>query len=1526
MLWLTVVTVAAVLLVPPTSAFLPTSLNYSDPDVVNIFCSGLMSGETWDHKAITREALRREVRRFFLESPPPANQTLTIPEDASLSQIFRAYYGPTSSPTRFIKAVNSITWSNAMTEASGQLRFSAPYHMDGESILQGHQLLQGRYQQLMSTVTVDEAYSFARELLGTSLNGIQDFYSQSTWVELGNTEVLGALGLPGEDIGEVAGQDDPTCTNCDDPLGECYNNVIPGSRLTSGYYEYQAPGASGLVVEKPVGKGKCSHGGSMDTSVMTEATGGINKETTSPCFSPHHHLHQQAVDLATKASELYLAHLRDAVGDEHFRHLLDLYPGSALSIIIDTTGSMTYELDAVKAEARLIVEKTHPELYILVPYGDPGYGPVTMTADADEFLEDLDSLEAFGGCCCLEEKFWSGLRLALTSTPDYSNIYCFTDAGANDAEIMEGVIALASNKHCKVNIVYSYNNGQLKEEEPQARSCGPEYVLSGVDEYKRLATITGGQFIEIDKFDVDEIVGILEEGVQESEVGIRMREEVQGIQEVTFPVDDSISQFSILLTGHVSTAVLSHPSGVSYDLTNEGELQASPGVEVITHTPSLRSIRFMNQTMGVWEIKADGGTDDYSIAVSATSTLSFLAEFCELDLLPPRPSYRVVVGRPLTETHYYVEVTLVGYLESQVQNVTAMELVDKAGRVLSHVDHYQDVDDHFYILSDLLPVEPFYVQIDGFLHSEKTFSRIFPTMMVAVKCHIELIVEASTMTARAGETAQAYFRVQNFGPEATFDYFASDEEKYISDWTPKVSVLGPMESVNITVTFKVPGNAVAGTVSTVAATASSQLHESNVNTAIAHFLVLPDEKDMEAPTCFSSDLPNCVGYDALETCSGGTWVVVATLQDVGSGMNTISSKPADNLTVDAFSVGTTQPVSATFTTSCCVRKAEIIGRDKFYNIGSCQWDLGELHGSVLEFVVESVGQTWVELRWTVSEVRNDLSKYSVLIDNDFKEQSRCRELVCRMNVTYLESCTLHTFSLTPVYVSGAVETEGSSLFTKATTLGTVPGAPTSPSTEYTTDTTTTVTWNPPAKAACLHHYHVCFRMYGESESECVESSTNTCTMEGLEACTIYHVTVASVSLSGERSNQLKFDTNTDDAAPGAPENLKVYNQTINWVALSWDDPLDRASCVDKWTVSYAETPSLIRPLVPAYKHKTVSTPIDEADNYDTISDLLGCTNYTFWVSAVSPKGKPGSTKTTRAAMDETDPTPVESITAVSVDTSSVSAVWEPARVEECVDHYRVCIEDVVNLTKTCYDTKDKERIFSGLDACVEYEVTVTSVSPSGRLGGFAYDLAKTEDLPTSAPTNLQVAEVTSHSATVSFGPPVENPWCVIEYDTRYILLDEISYRKDMSSFKSEVSVYLEHTLTGLNACSNYGVWVRAVTASGYTSDEVYQNFTTVEDRTSAPRGVSHSDLTQSSVTLKWFKPKINPTCAETYKLAWTSPADSGSQEYTFPDHPAEVVVTVTGLAACMDYTFMVTAVTPLGTESTAASHSVSTSC
>ena len=55
-------------------------------------------------QAITREALRREVRRLFLEDPPAEIEgVFELPEDATLTELYRAYYGKDSSPTRFYK-------------------------------------------------------------------------------------------------------------------------------------------------------------------------------------------------------------------------------------------------------------------------------------------------------------------------------------------------------------------------------------------------------------------------------------------------------------------------------------------------------------------------------------------------------------------------------------------------------------------------------------------------------------------------------------------------------------------------------------------------------------------------------------------------------------------------------------------------------------------------------------------------------------------------------------------------------------------------------------------------------------------------------------------------------------------------------------------------------------------------------------------------------------------------------------------------------------------------------------------------------------------------------------------------------------------------------------------------------------------------------------------------------------------------------------------------------------------------------
>lgn len=80
-------------------------------------------GVTRDHKWITREAIRRNIRRFFLDYPPLTQPEFNVPTDASLTELYRAYYGASSSPVRFIKAVNSVAASNVKADSVRQLRW-----------------------------------------------------------------------------------------------------------------------------------------------------------------------------------------------------------------------------------------------------------------------------------------------------------------------------------------------------------------------------------------------------------------------------------------------------------------------------------------------------------------------------------------------------------------------------------------------------------------------------------------------------------------------------------------------------------------------------------------------------------------------------------------------------------------------------------------------------------------------------------------------------------------------------------------------------------------------------------------------------------------------------------------------------------------------------------------------------------------------------------------------------------------------------------------------------------------------------------------------------------------------------------------------------------------------------------------------------------------------------------------------------------------------------------------------------------
>ena len=76
----------------------------------------------------------------------------------------------------------------------------------------------------------------------------------------------------------------------------------------------------------------------------------------------------------TKASEGYLKWVKSQVGEDNFSRITSSEGASTLMFVMDTTGSMSDEINAAKGIAKSIIDMTRefPVDYILSPFNDPG--------------------------------------------------------------------------------------------------------------------------------------------------------------------------------------------------------------------------------------------------------------------------------------------------------------------------------------------------------------------------------------------------------------------------------------------------------------------------------------------------------------------------------------------------------------------------------------------------------------------------------------------------------------------------------------------------------------------------------------------------------------------------------------------------------------------------------------------------------------------------------------------------------------------------------------------------------------------------------------------------------------------------------------------------------------------------------------------------------------------------------------------------------------------------------------------------
>ncbi|XP_074468130.1 von Willebrand factor A domain-containing protein 7-like [Sebastes fasciatus] len=908
----------------------------------------ISNGVSLTHQEITEEAILNVTAQACRSLALAEGKDFIFPT-LTVESVVAACEASKSSKS-FRKTIKLIQKRNRRVDF--RFFFDPRYHFDNENFAEGRQIITDGLAAVKAS-NQRENFEAAREQLGEICHPLQDFYSHSNWVEMENTLPNSNLIRPGTNIGNIAAVTRATCRNCngDDCRDNILEDILREKILTSGYFNFVP-----FFSTKPAGK--CSHGDKYDETSKIEPTGGINKDTLT---SSHGHLHKQAARLAIAATSELLEDIRGAAGDRPFLQMMGISKGKALCFVIDTTGSMSDDIATVRTLTSSLINskvgtEDEPSVYILVPFNNPDFGPLTRTTDPNVFRNAINSLSASGGGD-FPEMSLSGLQLALTGAPPNSEIFLFTDATAKDQHLKSTVIALIERTKSVVNFMLTGilglrrrrqdDNNQQQQQQQQNRMVRTDAQL-----YRDLAQVSGGLAIEVRKSQLPEATSIITQSSSSSLVTLLQAARTPGKAEnFTFTVDESVRNLTVYITGSSVIFTLISPSGVSQESTNTtGSL--------ITASQSVGNFKTLqlNTQAGLWEIKMVS-TNPYSLKVIGESPIDFLFDFLEASQ-GLFGGFDVVDNRPRAGVNGSMIVTITG---SDSAIVTEVILVESSGsgEVNGKVEAQGGGD--FLARFDRVPAQDFVVLVKGQSSNASSrastvpFQRQFPTNIKASA--VTVTTPDSISVLEPGTQLSVPFSVTTSGAGGTFTIRVTNDQGFSLTF-PSSLVLATGGIANGTVNITAPANTPSGTDVTLTIEAEAS-GGADTNYVVQRFTVLKKVTDFTPPMCQLLSLQsNC-----SDICSLSMWKLSVQVTDEANGMGvdrvslrqgngTLStslaagngtmntSLAAGNGTMNtSLAAGNENITLVSYNSSCCSPDVELLVVDRVGNVASCSYSV-----------------------------------------------------------------------------------------------------------------------------------------------------------------------------------------------------------------------------------------------------------------------------------------------------------------------------------------------------------------------------------------------------------------------------------------------------------------------------------------------------------------------------------------------------------------------------------------------------------
>ncbi|XP_051241569.1 von Willebrand factor A domain-containing protein 7 [Dicentrarchus labrax] len=913
-------------------------------------------GKSSTHRDITQKAVLRKTAEVCRDIAASEGRDFSLTIDDSLSadkvQMACSTTGTSLlSTVTFQTSIANMYFSNAKVDVVFAL--SEEHHFDDETFQGGRDIITAGVSAVKASVKL-ESFVAGRWTLGRVCHTLQDFYSHSNWVELGNNAPYSTLIKPDQPLENLADLSTPTCRNCTG--GNCENNLLPDllqqGLLTSGYFNI-------FSSAKPAGK--CSHGGSFDQTSKQDPVGGINKDDVG---SSHGSLHHKAADLAVNATLELLEDIRVAVGDKNFLRLMGLSQSSVLCFVIDTTGSMSDDIAEAKRVSFDIIDskrgtQQEPSAYILVPFNDPGFGPLIMTSNADVFKDSINKLSASGGGD-IPELCLSGLQLALTAAPQSSEIFVFTDAPAKDAHLKSTITALIeSTKSVVTFMLTDVLASRRRRRSPQGGS--PRSMSqSDAQLYRDLARASGGQAIEVTKSDLSLATSVIEDSSASAVVTIFQVVRNPGRPDnFTFAIDGSLRNITAYITGASSlTFNLTSSTGIS-----QSSSQSSGPLASFTTAGNLRrlSLNTDNQT-GSWQIIVNSN-NPYSVKVTGQSSVNFIYNLVEAHE-GAHGDFSLKEGRPLSGGNASLLVSVTG---SDTVKVTEVTLVDSSGPTEVNGSLQSLGSGNFLVTFSGVPKGDFVVRLRG--EDSSSTSRSTPSSFqrqasTQIKTSsIAVTTQANNTNIEPGSTISIPFTVAtttngvvNDSATGTFTVRANDDRNFIPSSPSTVAIAaGTGGKANGTVTLTAPASAASGTDVTV--TIEVENAATDINYAVLRFSVVAKVTDITRPVCqVVSTSTNCPSSSSL--CASSQWEFIANLTDGinGTGIESVTIRQGNGTlnTSTVAGAGGENITVATYSASCCSQNVELAVVDRVGNVGTC---LGQVRESTTAAPVTAVNTT-----------------------------------------------------------------------------------------------------------------------------------------------------------------------------------------------------------------------------------------------------------------------------------------------------------------------------------------------------------------------------------------------------------------------------------------------------------------------------------------------------------------------------------------------------------------------------------------